>query len=772
MKTQAIRRQEFTVTANKTLILKIILIAAFSFLISRSKILNSMSPFGASLTAVMPFKYSWITFLGSMLGYGVQGFTQNNLLYMAVMMVVMAWKVLFRKSKIGTSVYIHSLITLLSYLAVILTANYFLNFTGVDLALRICEGVIACGVTCFAHLAINALLEQNSLKRYNTVELSSCMILLMLAVMGFMEFRLGGLEIGMIFASAALFCAVYQLGASGGALAGVVLAIALSLYSTEYITISAVLVVSALISGIFQPLGKFPQTAVFLSVALFSVFIIGIDLKMLYYLMDMILGAGIFLMIPRKYYRLLELAGSNVENEQSMKENIEYRLHFAANAITDLQDSLTQVSQKLNEMNAGEVNSVYHKTVNCVCKSCGMNLLCWDENYNDTMDFFQKMTITARQKGGLSSSDFQGDTAFSCCKQEQLMNQFNHYYREFQLAENAKKRLSEVRSLAVEQLAGVSQMLWEVSSEISEMRENDSESARIIFDVFSELAAPPTEVFCTYNQYERMEIDIYTLSNVEFDKEELCKAISHSLEREFALPSVSKIKNKVRVSFCEKANYEIDFGVCQSASGKQHIPMQKGETCGDSYEFFTDHKGYAYLILSDGMGTGKRAALDSAMTCSILLKLIKAGFGLDSVIKFVNSSLQVKSTEESLSTIDIARIDLYTGQVEFYKAGSAASFVKLDQAVGKVETSSLPVGILTGIEFDKQSYLLHTDDLVVLVSDGVLCGEETRLKQLIMRNHQLPAAELAQQICQTAGKMCGEHPDDMTVMVAKMGVGV
>ncbi|MDQ9826338.1 SpoIIE family protein phosphatase, partial [Acinetobacter sp. 163] len=80
-----------------------------------------------------------------------------------------------------------------------------------------------------------------------------------------------------------------------------------------------------------------------------------------------------------------------------------------------------------------------------------------------------------------------------------------------------------------------------------------------------------------------------------------------------------------------------------------------------------------------------------------------------------NSALLVKSGEESLSTIDITAIDLYTGQAHFYKAGAAPTFVRRGNRAGMVESTSLPVGILTAVEFEKSSIKLSDGDLVVMV---------------------------------------------------------
>ena len=47
--------------------------------------------------------------------------------------------------------------------------------------------------------------------------------------------------------------------------------------------------------------------------------------------------------------------------------------------------------------------------------------------------------------------------------------------------------------------------------------------------------------------------------------------------------------------------------------------------CGDSIVCFNDDKGNFVSLISDGMGTGGRAAVDSMMTVNLMEKLVKSG---------------------------------------------------------------------------------------------------------------------------------------------------
>lgn len=776
MKTQAVSQHK-TAAADRSLVLKTAVCAAFSFLVCRAELLGVLSPFGVCFAAAMPFRLSWVTALGSALGYASMGLEENRLIYLAALALSMAFKLIVHKLRPIRRAETHpAFAAALVFFCLVLAnglADVMLHFSAANWGLKICEAFLAAGTAVFSSLAANALFQFQDLRKYSSVELSSTVILLLLGIIALMSFTPLGFSLGIVAAAACLFIAAQKLGAVGAACAGVVLAIGINLYSTEYLPISVTLAVSALFAGLFRPVGRVTQAAVFLSVSLFSSFIIGMDLDMLFWQMDLLLGCGVYFLIPRQWLDLFDFAQVQNQADQNMKDNIGARLDFAAQTISDLQHSLEQVSDKLNSMDSDPVEMVCHRAAGSVCQNCGLNLFCWGDQYNTTSDRFSHLLQSLQQKGGIQPEEIDG-AGLLCCKKNLLTERLNRCYQEYTAGEAAKLRIAEVRSLAVEQLSGVAQMLWEVGDELVDMQQNDPALAHTASQVFTALVVPPNHVFCTLNRFGRLEIDFYTLTGTEFDPEELQKALSHAMKRDLAPPSVSKVNNKVRISFYEKAAFLTEYGVCQVPStATLRSNGENRSVCGDSCEYFPDNRGNAYFILSDGMGCGKRAALDSTMTCSIVLKLIRAGFGLDSVIKFVNSSLQAKSADESLSTIDLLKIDLYTGQAEFYKAGSASSLVKIEDTVSEIKSNSLPVGILHGAEFDQQSLTLHAGDTVVLCSDGIPASGERTIRQAFARYASLPPQELADKLCETALLASGEEPhDDLTVMAVRLKKGV
>ena len=237
----------------------------------------------------------------------------------------------------------------------------------------------------------------------------------------------------------------------------------------------------------------------------------------------------------------------------------------------------------------------------------------------------------------------------------------------------------------------------------------------------------------------------------------LTSELSRELEAQLLSPEIREHKNGKEMIFTRKELFKVRIGSAAASCGNQKL-------CGDYFECFrTDSK--AYIILSDGMGTGGRAAIDSAMTVELFSRLIRAGVSLDTALSITNTALSVKSDDESLSTLDVAEIDLFDGSTIIYKAGAAASFYTTAGRVRTVEMPSTPLGILSKVKFSRYTLRLRGGDSLIMVSDGILGCGNTWLKDEIKAFSGGPdASGFSQNVLETAQRKCGEKFDDMTVI--------
>ncbi|NLC12030.1 MAG: SpoIIE family protein phosphatase, partial [Firmicutes bacterium] len=159
--------------------------------------------------------------------------------------------------------------------------------------------------------------------------------------------------------------------------------------------------------------------------------------------------------------------------------------------------------------------------------------------------------------------------------------------------------------------------------------------------------------------------------------------------------------------------FSVEVGVAQVARDGQ-------ELSGDSYALLQLKGGKQVFILSDGMGNGARAHLESRATVSLIEHLLEIGFRREVVLRIVNSLLQLRTADETFATVDLVFLDLTSGEAELLKVGAVASYIKSGDEVREVGSATLPLGILQEIRADLLREKLEDGDLLVMVTDGMV----------------------------------------------------
>ena len=159
------------------------------------------------------------------------------------------------------------------------------------------------------------------------------------------------------------------------------------------------------------------------------------------------------------------------------------------------------------------------------------------------------------------------------------------------------------------------------------------------------------------------------------------------------------------------------------------------------------------------------------MASGILSQLIKAGIGFDTSLKIVNSALVVKSGDESLATVDMAVLDLFSGSLEVRKAGAPITILRKNGQARRVDAPSLPVGILNETRFAKANEILEEGDLLVMMSDGALAAGDEWVCESVEQWQGQDAQDLADELVASAvARRSDGHDDDITVVVMRMTV--
>ena len=324
------------------------------------------------------------------------------------------------------------------------------------------------------------------------------------------------------------------------------------------------------------------------------------------------------------------------------------------------------------------------------------------------------------------------------------------------------EKTNQIRMVASDQFFSISDMLGDLAFEFDEAEIFDTASAAKIRRLLGDYNIFPSNVSVIEDKFSRIRVEVLTDGDAEASNNgKLTNEVGKILGRYFDMPRITNFKNETMIAYTERPNYRLTVGFAQHSA--------QGKLCGDTVKVIQDGRGHSILIISDGMGKGSRAALDGAMGAGLISKLITAGFGFDTALKVVNCALLVKSNDESLATLDIISIDLYTGKCEIYKAGAPASYIIKNNSITKCELTSMPAGILRGIEFAKRTAVIGCDDSVVLMSDGISDLGKEWVEHTLSALNGLGVQETADAVLTRALAECeGKKHDDMSIIFAKL----
>lgn len=734
--------------------------AAVGFIMSRGAVLGNLLPFGISFIAGCSLTYTPAAATGVFLGYFIPAIGSGGFKYIAAAFAVAAVKLLLGGLKRLSSNPIF--LSAMAFLASFLTSAVTLSGLNFNFLSVLCESLFSAMGAFFVCRCFNSF--KNAAAGLRADELASLSVLIGMALTGINGFTFNGISLGHILGIAVILTAAKYGGILSGSVSGITVSFAMCLSGVSG-EIAVVYAFTGLMAGVFSSFGKYVQTAVPLVFSLAGSVMSGSPVLIAQTVIEAALGSALFLAVPRRAgIRLGKLfsAYPRLSTPDGVKRSLSMRLDIAAGALCDVSDTVEQVAAELSKINSPDFGSVITAVEQDACAGCKLRLHCWESKRDDTLKAVLEMTNAV--KSGERSPENAAPEEFKgrCLRVARVANAAYKRYSDYASRIAAENRIDEVRGVVSDQFDGISAMLSELSRELEKDDRFDNSAAEKAAAALKNLDIRVEECSSKTDKFGRMTIEMRVKKDPSLiiNKLQVMKMVSVVCERDFDIPSVSENGGEIFIVLNEHAALRVDVGVEQKCASDSAM-------CGDAYKYFFDGRGHFIMILSDGMGTGGRAAVDGAMASGLMCRLIKAGFGYDCSLRILNSSMLFKSTDESLATVDIASIDLFTGRVELYKAGAAPTLVRRSGRTGKAESTSLPAGILREVSFDKAVVRCKENDIVVLMSDGAVSEGTEWIKDEIEGFEGGTAEQLSERICEGAKRRRTDgHEDDITVMTA------
>ena len=744
------------------------------FTVGLGNMMMEISPFGAALCAAAPFRYLPAPALGSAAGSlllsnlaELGGAHTLTIKYTAaILLITLARRTAAHSEPTMQRTTAAPLLAFFGLLLPSVASLLAQSFSGYKLVMALAEATMAAACAYFLARGLKAFSLGQGL-----FTLTASMLIVSLSNVTF-----GGISLGRLLAALAVLLCALAGGERWGAISGIVCGTAVGVALFPKMQLIGIYALAGLAAGVFSNLGRFGCAGAFV-LTFGGMSLLSGPPPVMPLVYEGCISAVTLLLLPQsvlcalraKLFRQpMDSAGKSVR--QLMLE----RLGEASGALREIARTTQAVSHQLDKVKAGSLEQVYDEAVDNICLRCGLKTRCWQQEYTDTLDVFHHLTPLLRQNGSICEEDFGYPLSARCGKRAQLAQQINLGYQEFTAKEGMSRKVARVRSVVTDQFEGLGELLEGLSQELCGISGYEERMMAQVREYLEHERCQLRRVDCYRDRQGRvfLQIDLEPYRVARLELERMSMDLSSVCDCAFALPQKLEItetdpsgrqQRAVRLRFCEQAEFTAEF------AASQHT-CQGCRLCGDACQSFTDRRSVAHIVLSDGMGSGTAAAVDANMTVSLITKLIDAGVSYTAALKIVNSALLVKSGEESLSTIDITAIDLYTGQAHFYKAGAAPTFVRRGNRAGMVESTSLPVGILTAVEFEKSSIKLSDGDLVVMVSDGATaCGSDWILSVLDHFAADGNLQALCDDIASTARlRRNDNHDDDITVCACRI----
>ncbi len=533
--------------------------------------------------------------------------------------------------------------------------------------------------------------------------------------------NIAGVYIANIIALFLVVCVAYTGGAALGAGVGLALGMACCLGIAAEVTVIGMFGIAGMVAGMVNKLKKTGTAICFMLINL--LFIIAFYNAAVWYLVliETAAAAILFLAVPKKVFAF----AAKYFNKKTRHE-YEYKLHskrfeeLTAGRLQEVSQVFLQtgemfVKEAAQNMHKGaDISGALSKVAEDTCRDCVFRKSCWDEDFINTYNVFNKLFIKYEKKGRLARSDVDQAFAKKCFNIEGILNVAESVFNSYLLNIKWKKKIEESRLVTGKQLKGVAKVVADIGHEINtgfafleSVEQNIAASLDAVGIQVKEVCAESAAgggiiVGLKVKNYEELNDCGQKLESV------LCSVCGVGMKRTKA---EQQAKGKLcTLRFEQARKFAVETRTAAAA---------KGSVSGDSYSYSNLKNGNYIVMLCDGMGSGERAKRESAAAVSLVENFYQAGFDDTIIFDTINRLLILKGNEEIFSTVDLCVVNLRTGSAKFTKIGGECSYILSGKGIATIAPGSLPIGILEEAAPVSTQKNVAVNDMIIMISDGV-----------------------------------------------------
>ena len=741
---------------------------AVGFVLAGSSILGGgadagISPFAAAFAASSGAGWnSIVTLLGATAGYFLFLPFIAALQYACMTLIIVAAATVFRDTETAHTSWFMPAVAGFASLFVGFLVYCESGWSVAELIRIGSDATLALGCAFFYRTALSPWSGRLNLES-ETVHTVSVLILLASLLVSLAKIEVfGALSLGRSAAALIVFLAAYKGGAGMGCASGVALGLAMDAASGGAPIFAAAFGLCGLVAGVFSGGSRLMLAVVFVLVDAAAAAVALHTDAVPKILFEVFLASVVFIILPASTVsRLSALLPEHMRGGGAVRarEYTRRRVEQAAEAFSELYDAAQIAAESAVDTDNQAV--IFARTADSACRSCERAQKCWQESYNATRDALNNVTPVIMRRGRLEAADLPDYFADECVNLDGFVAAGNYELRAFLFRRQLKNRLRGTMDTAMNRYNEVSAILTGISTELGD-------GVRLEPELESKLRK--------YLQSQGFVTEVAVFRDIGGRLHaELSGAELHAFTRDRAWLDKISIVLGVRLCVPEKRPRSARLELLEAEPlaamlGVSRRSRHDGAISGDTGSFFKTEEGVLYVVLSDGMGSGEGAAKTSAEAVRILEKFIGAGVAPETSIRMLSDIMLLRNEAETdCATVDLACVNLFSGEVRILKYGAAPSYVKVGGSVRRIEGTSFAAGLASPKDApDDVRMVLKAGAFAVIISDGALTTQDdTALVRLISEYAGSEPRELARAIVEAA-RVRGASEDDVTAIVIRL----
>lgn len=715
-------------------------------LLAGTSVGSMTSPLPIALAANLSSIGATAVLVGSLLSYLCFHTILDNLPLLFALVIIVCFRVLKRPPK--------------SAVSIMWSTGLCVFFSGIVVSLMVhASGTQVIGYTMTAGLtgcasyfmyAVFTGIRKNGKIPLHSTDGCAAAVVLILTTATLSCYRIPAMNAGCLIGVAVTLIVARKFRISGGVICGALTACGVILGSSADGLPMLILPISGLLAGYIASQNRYVITVTFFLFSLMALITFGTEYFTFSTVVDLFLGSIAFLFLDAAC--LDKWIITDIANRMPSEQSLSTQLRHMADAIHNVREDTDAITHLLPQKEYPR--DITKEVCEIVCGSCCNKLRCWESEYERTLSGFYKM----QSHHAASLPPVPKELSY-CTRIERLQSLFAQLASEQRKAQFLAAHTAESRTVLFEQLTAAEELLQAAGTQIHIRYSAElSESVR---RRMMHYGYPCDTAAVYYTVADRMMIELTCIGK----KLNGCMPTIRHILSETLNMTLEELEpfysgETVRYRLCQRPKYRLEHYSSALHAGQETIS-------GDTSILFTDCSGNPYLVLSDGMGTGKNAAVKSRMTTEIFRKFVNGGITGMAAVRMMNGLLLTKSPQETFATLDVAQFDLDAGELTIMKSGAAATLILHADKVSRISAQIFPLGLEPEGEASVRRVALCPNDIILMLSDGVSEDTYPFIRQLLEQNGSLE--QIVTEICDKSAIFAGgTRRDDVTVCAAKL----